>query len=110
VKIASMISAYPSVRAALLQRQQDFARQSGGAVLDGRDIGTVVAPEAAVKLFVSATPEVAPNAACASFSPRHGRPLRRRTCRYPRPRRARFRTQGRPSRAASDALLLDTAT
>jgi cytidylate kinase len=57
-KIASMISAYPSVRAALLERQQDFAGQLGGAVLDGRDIGTVIAPEADVKLFVTATAEV----------------------------------------------------
>ena len=57
-KIASSISAYPSVRAALLERQQDFARQPGGAVLDGRDIGTVIAPDAAVKLFVTASPEV----------------------------------------------------
>jgi cytidylate kinase len=57
-KIASMISAYPSVRAALLQRQQHFAAQDGGAVLDGRDIGTVIAPEADVKLFVTASAEV----------------------------------------------------
>jgi cytidylate kinase len=57
-KIASMISAYPTVRAALLERQQDFARQDGGAVLDGRDIGTVIAPDADVKLFVTASPEV----------------------------------------------------
>lgn len=57
-KIASMISAYPSVRKALLKRQQDFAQQDGGAVLDGRDIGTVVAPEANVKLFVTASAEV----------------------------------------------------
>jgi cytidylate kinase len=57
-KIASMISAYPSVRAALLKRQQDFAMQAGGAVLDGRDIGTVIAPQADVKLFVTASPEV----------------------------------------------------
>jgi cytidylate kinase len=57
-EIASRISAYPSVRAALLKRQQDFARQEGGAVLDGRDIGTVIAPEADVKLFVTASPEV----------------------------------------------------
>lgn len=56
--IASRISAYPSVRAALLSRQQDFARQDGGAVLDGRDIGTVIAPEADVKLFVTASAEV----------------------------------------------------
>lgn len=56
--IASRVSAYPSVRAALLDRQQQFAQQPGGAVLDGRDIGTVVAPDARVKLFVTASPEV----------------------------------------------------
>ena len=57
-RIASSISAYPSVRAALLERQQDFAGQPGGAVLDGRDIGTVIAPGATVKLFVTASAEV----------------------------------------------------
>jgi len=57
-RIASSISAYPSVRAALLKRQQDFAQQPGGAVLDGRDIGTVIAPVADVKLYVTASPEV----------------------------------------------------
>ena len=57
-KIASSISAYPGVRAALLERQQSFARQPAGAVLDGRDIGTVIAPEADAKLFVTATAEV----------------------------------------------------
>jgi cytidylate kinase len=57
-RIASAISAYPGVRAALLKRQQDFATQPGGAVLDGRDIGTVIAPQADVKLFVTASPEV----------------------------------------------------
>jgi len=56
--IASRISAYAGVRAALLQRQRDFAFQPGGAVLDGRDIGTVIAPEAQAKLFVTASPEV----------------------------------------------------
>jgi cytidylate kinase len=57
-RIASSISAYPSVRAALMKRQQDFASQLDGAVLDGRDIGTVIAPEAEVKLFVTASAEV----------------------------------------------------
>jgi cytidylate kinase len=56
--VASSISAYPSVRAALFERQQAFARQPGGAVLDGRDIGTVIAPDATIKLFVTASPEV----------------------------------------------------
>ena len=57
-RIASAISAYPAVRTALLERQREFAGQPGGAVLDGRDIGTVVAPDAKVKLFVTATPEI----------------------------------------------------
>src|ERR671932_2160581 len=56
--IASRISAYPLVREALVERQRAFARQDGGAVLDGRDIGTVIAPDADVKLFVTAAPEV----------------------------------------------------
>jgi cytidylate kinase len=57
-RIASAISAFASVRSALRNRQQDFAQQEGGAVLDGRDIGTVIAPDADVKLFVTASPEV----------------------------------------------------
>ena len=56
--IASRISAYPGVRAALIERQVAFAGQPGGAVLDGRDIGTVIAPNATVKLFVTASAEV----------------------------------------------------
>ena len=57
-KAASIVSAHPLVRAALLQRQRRFAQQPGGAVLDGRDIGTVIAPEADAKLFVKATPMI----------------------------------------------------
>src|SRR3954451_5732246 len=57
-RIASSISASPSVRTALLERQQEFAGQPGGAVLDGRDIGTIIAPDATVKLFVTASPEI----------------------------------------------------
>ena len=55
---ASIVARIPEVRDALLKFQQDFAAQPGGAVLDGRDIGTVVCPHADVKIFVSATPEV----------------------------------------------------
>lgn len=55
---ASIVSAHPQVRAALKSVQQAFASQPGGAVLDGRDIGTVIAPGADVKLFVTASPEV----------------------------------------------------
>jgi cytidylate kinase len=56
--IASRISAYPLVRQALVERQRAFANQDGGAVLDGRDIGTVIAAQADAKLFVTASPEV----------------------------------------------------
>jgi len=55
---ASVVAAVPAVRAGLLARQRRFASQAGGAVLDGRDIGTVICPEAPAKLFVTATPEV----------------------------------------------------
>lgn len=55
---ASQVAAIPQVRAALKQYQIDFARQPAGAVLDGRDIGTVIAPDAPVKIFVTARPEV----------------------------------------------------
>ena len=55
---ASIVSAHPLIRAALLQRQRKFAHQEGGAVLDGRDIGTVIAPDADAKLFVKATPQI----------------------------------------------------
>lgn len=52
---ASRVSIHPDVRRALYERQRAFATQPGGAVLDGRDIGTVIAPEAEVKLFITAS-------------------------------------------------------
>jgi cytidylate kinase len=55
---ASVVSAIPAVREALLAYQREFAARPPGAVLDGRDIGTVIAPEAEVKIFVTATPQV----------------------------------------------------
>lgn len=53
--LASRVSAHPDVRRALFERQRSFALQDGGAVLDGRDIGTIIAPEADAKLFVIAS-------------------------------------------------------
>jgi cytidylate kinase len=53
--LASRVSIHPGVRHALYERQRAFATQGGGAVLDGRDIGTVIAPEAVAKLFVTAS-------------------------------------------------------
>jgi cytidylate kinase len=55
---ASVVAAIPQVRQALMNYQREFATRPPGAVLDGRDIGTVIAPGADVKLFVVATPEV----------------------------------------------------
>ena len=55
---ASRVAVIPEVRAALVEFQRRFARATGGAVLDGRDIGTVICPEAEVKLYVTASAEV----------------------------------------------------
>ena len=55
---ASKVAVIPEVRSALVTFQREFAHQSGGAVLDGRDIGTVICPDADLKLFVTARPEV----------------------------------------------------
>jgi cytidylate kinase len=55
---ASIVAVVPEVRSALLDLQRSFARKPPGAVLDGRDIGTVVCPEADVKLYITASPEV----------------------------------------------------
>jgi CMP/dCMP kinase len=57
-RTASVVSAHFAVRTRLLERQRDFATQASGAVLDGRDIGTVIAPDADAKLFITATPEI----------------------------------------------------
>ena len=55
---ASKVAVIPAVRAALVRFQRSFAARAGGAVLDGRDIGTVICPDAPVKLFITASPEV----------------------------------------------------
>ena len=55
--LASRVSIHPAVRQALFDRQRSFATQEGGAVLDGRDIGTIIAPEAPAKLFITARVE-----------------------------------------------------
>lgn len=57
-RAAALVASEPKVRSAILHIQRDFAHASPGAVLDGRDIGTVVCPDADVKLFITASPEV----------------------------------------------------
>ena len=109
-RIASAVSAYPEVRAALLERQRDFARQAGGAVLDGRDIGTVIAPGATVKLFVTATPEVRASRRLKELESR-GMPAHYAevlTDIRARDERDTHRAIA-PLKPASDAILLDTS-
>ncbi|HWT11477.1 MAG TPA: (d)CMP kinase [Allosphingosinicella sp.] len=108
--IASRISTYRLVREALLERQRRFAELPGGAVLDGRDIGTVIAPGADAKLFVSATPEVRAQRRFAELR-RLGLDVH-----YPdvladiRARDARDRGRDEaPLQAAEDAITLDTS-
>ena len=107
--LASRVSIHPAVRGALFERQRAFAMQEGGAVLDGRDIGTVIAPDADVKLFVTASVrerarrrwsemtsrglEVTPGAIEADIARRDERDTNRADA---------------PLRAAADAFVIDT--
>src|SRR6202522_3766990 len=70
---ASVVAAIPEVRAALVQVQRDFAARPGGAVLDGRDIGTVICQDADVKIFVTATPSARPQRRALERGQRGGR-------------------------------------
>ena len=108
--VASRISAYPLVRAALLERQTRFAAQPGGAVLDGRDIGTVIAPQAEAKLFVTARPEVRAERRLAELR-RAGRNVHlAEVLADIRARDARDTGRGAaPLHQADDAMLLDTS-
>jgi len=109
-QFASAISIYPSVRTALLERQQDFARQDGGAVLDGRDIGTVIAPEADVKLFVTASPEVRATRRLKELEARGMRVHYDEVLADIRVRDERDSTREvAPLKPAPDAILLDTS-
>ena len=108
--LASRVSVHPAVRQALYERQRIFALQPGGAVLDGRDIGTVIAPEASAKLFVIAS--VAARAQ-RRFLEMQGQARNVALSEIEadleaRDRRDRERTQA-PLRAAGDAVELDTS-
>jgi CMP/dCMP kinase len=109
--LASRISAYPGVRTALLERQRQFAGQADGAVLDGRDIGTVIAPHATAKLFVTASPEVRAQRRLAELQGR-GMPAHYEDVLLDiRARDARDAARdSAPLMQAADADLLDTST
>ena len=102
---ASRVAAIPQVRTALVAFQRRFARMPGGAVLDGRDIGTVICPAAEVKLYVTATPQIRahrrwlelggdPDQVLAEVVERDNRDMGRATA---------------PLKPAADAVMLDTS-
>ena len=108
--LASRVSVHPAVRAALFQRQRTFASQPGGAVLDGRDIGTVIAPEATAKLFVIASVEARAQRRFAEMQGQ-GREVSLAEIEADlaeRDLRDRTRAEA-PLRAAEDAVVLDNS-
>lgn len=102
---ASRVAALPEVRAALIDFQRRFARGEGGAVLDGRDIGTVICPEAEVKLYVTASAEVRAHRRWLELGGDEARVLAE-------VRERDARDMGRadaPLRPAADAVQIDTS-
>ena len=108
---ASIVAKLPEVRAALLDYQRAFANQRPGAVLDGRDIGTAVCPEADVKIYVTATPEERARRRFVELTARGEAVTYEFVLSVIKDRDAR--DAGRPDapmRQADDAILLDTTT
>jgi cytidylate kinase len=108
-ELASLVAVHPGVRAALLAFQQRFARQPAGAVLDGRDIGTAVCPDADVKIYVTASPQVRAQRRTAELSAKGRAVTFERILAEIRGRDAR--DAGRlsaPLALAKDAIVLDT--
>lgn len=107
---ASRVAALPEVRAALLAFQREFARRAGGAVLDGRDIGTVVCPDAEVKLFVTASDGVRAHRRWLELRAAGTDIAEAEVLADLRARDARDRDRSdAPLRAAPEALTLDTS-
>jgi cytidylate kinase len=106
---ASLVSAIPEVRAALVTFQRDFAAKPPGAVVDGRDIGTIICPDADCKIFVTATPEVRAGRRAAEYRGQ-GKDIAETTVLADILARD-ARDTGRaisPLKQAADAVLLDT--
>lgn len=107
---ASRVAAIPEVRAALLAFQRRFARLGDGAVLDGRDIGTVVCPEAEVKLFVTARPEIRARRRHAELVEAGDETTYEAVLADVRARDARdMERADAPLRPAADAVVIDTS-
>jgi len=102
---ASKVAAIPQVRAALYGFQRRFARQEGGAVMDGRDIGTVICPDAEVKLFVTASADVRAHRRWLEIGGDEAQVLAEVIARD----RRDSERETSPMRPADDALILDTS-
>jgi CMP/dCMP kinase len=109
-QLASRVAVIPEVRANLLEFQRNFAKQESGAVLDGRDIGTVIYPDADVKLFVTASPQARADRRFEELRAGGGDPIKPRVLAEmaERDRRDSERAAA-PLLAAPDAFLLDTS-
>ncbi|MCE8548261.1 (d)CMP kinase [Ruegeria pomeroyi] len=108
---ASKVAVIPEVRAALVDFQRAFARRAGGAVLDGRDIGTVICPEAEVKLFVTASAEIRAERRYLELVGKGHDTTREAVLADVRERDARDADRATaPMKPAKDAVLLDTST
>jgi cytidylate kinase len=108
--LASRVSVHHSVREALYERQRSFALQPGGAVLDGRDIGTVIAPDAEAKLFVTASVEARALRRWKEMQARGEAPTLAAIEEHLRRRDERDSTRAEaPLRPADDAVVLDTS-
>ena len=106
---ASIVSALPELRVALLAFQRDFGRAPPGAVLDGRDIGTVIFPDADVKIYVDAAPEVRARRRAAEIAGAGGAVSEAEVLADIRRRDERdIRRAAAPLKPAPDAHLLDT--
>lgn len=107
---ASKVAVIPEVRSALVDFQRAFARRAGGAVLDGRDIGTVICPHAEVKLFVTASPEVRAERRYLELNAKGADVTREQVLADVRERDSRDAARSAaPMKAADDAVLLDTS-
>ncbi len=107
---ASRVAVIGEVRAALVQFQRVFARRDGGAVLDGRDIGTVICPDAEVKLFVTASAEVRARRRWLELTGKGQEVSRAQVLADVRARDERDMSRAAaPLRAAADAITLDTS-
>lgn len=107
---ASKVAVMPEVRAALVEFQKTFARREGGAVLDGRDIGTVICPEAEVKLFVTASDEIRAERRYLELAGKRQTVTREGVLEDLRIRDQRDRErETAPMTAAEDAVVIDTS-